>query len=74
MIPKEPRAGSGAIRDPRDGKQTNGVFLNPPRYLKMGGWQGPSLPDAGMTSVPSNSRSGKKYGQAVGKPMKGTKE
>lgn len=62
MIPKEPRAGSGAIRDPRDGRQAKGPHLNPPRWMKMGGWSGPSKPGDG------------KPGMSVEKPMKGAKE
>jgi len=37
-----PRAGSGAIRDPRDPKQVKGKMVNPPRYQKLGGLSGPS--------------------------------
>jgi hypothetical protein len=62
MIPKEPRAGSGAIRDPRDAKQNKGQIINPPRYMKMGGFDGPSKPGSG------------KMGMTVEKPMKGAKE
>lgn len=47
----EPKAGQKQIRDPRDPKMDKGQIANPPRYMKLGGLEGPGKVKKGAFAV-----------------------